>query len=105
MKDEIISEHIGLLKLLSDGHTPTKEMIGAMIDRAEESKKHHDEAKFAAVSWTVDDVHEHRSNCDWPEWTDEQAAKFLRDHASTIQADMCARGWDSIETLMTEGGE
>lgn len=60
----------------------------------------YDGVKFAAIGWTVDDIHEYRFDCEWPEWTDEQAAKFLRDHASTIQADMCTRGWESIGALI-----
>jgi hypothetical protein len=57
---------------------------------------------YAEVSWTVNDIQEKLLDDYDVEWTKEQCRGFLAEHASTIQERMTERGWDAIETLLSQ---
>jgi hypothetical protein len=55
---------------------------------------------YAVARWSVDDVHEYRSDNEMPEWTDDQASDFLAGAEGNIQDRMIEAGWEALETLI-----
>ena len=48
------------------------------------------------VSWIAADILDKR-----PNWTTEEAERWLDKNFKYIEQDMVARGWDSIDTLLS----
>lgn len=51
--------------------------------------------KFAAVSWTAEDIQTLR-----PDWTTEQAEEWLDTNQRYIRDRLVELGWEVIETLL-----
>jgi len=60
------------------------------------------EQHYAESCWAIEDVHEHRAQCELPEWTDEQAREFLRKHEKDIVERAIEAGWNVIYNEITK---
>lgn len=55
---------------------------------------------YASVSWTIEDVQTLR-----PDFTDEQAEKFLQDNERHLRDRLIEHGWDVMSDLLAIDGK
>ena len=61
-----------------------------------------DKKEFACVSWTIDDVHQHRRDYEMTRWTDDDAEFWLTQNEDNLAERMTEKGWDVFEFCMEE---
>lgn len=57
-------------------------------------------AAECTIAWSIEDIHGYRENAELPEWTDEQADKFLTSISKVIEDRSIELGWEIIEGAM-----
>lgn len=63
---------------------------------------HYGVKMYAVNGFTVADVHSLRAELDLPEWTDEQAERFLEDNEDDISEWMTEPGFDKMAELFNK---
>jgi len=56
--------------------------------------------KYAEVSWSIEDIHNHREEMGYPAWTAIEAGNFLAENESILEEVMIQRGWEALYDLM-----
>ena len=56
--------------------------------------------KYAEVSWSIEDVHNHRKEMGYDKWTDVRAGDFLAENEGILKDVMIQAGWEALSDLV-----